>query len=262
MLKLTRSNYYSAEANKEYFSASQVKSFLTCEAATMAELRGEWTRPESVSLLIGSYIDASFESKAAYSEFVRTHPQIFKRDGSPKAEYAKADQMIQRAKADAVFMKYMSGRKQVIKTGFIGGIPFKARFDAYKKGVRIVDLKTVKDMQTLYKPGYGRLTPIEYWMWDLQMAIYSAVEGNDLPTYLAIITKEDPPAPYLVEIGRFEREACLAFLLEKLPRFDAIKRGIVEPERCENCAYCRATKRIAKPLTLSELRFGEFDLEE
>ena len=55
-LKLTDDNYYSAEANWDYMSASQFKSFRKCEAAAMAELRGEWGRKESSALLVGSYV--------------------------------------------------------------------------------------------------------------------------------------------------------------------------------------------------------------
>ena len=43
-MKLTQANYYSREANEAYMSASQYKSFARCEAAAMAELRGEWSR--------------------------------------------------------------------------------------------------------------------------------------------------------------------------------------------------------------------------
>lgn len=47
-MELTAENYYSPEANAEYMSVSQFKSFagtdgkLACEAEAMAELRGEW----------------------------------------------------------------------------------------------------------------------------------------------------------------------------------------------------------------------------
>ena len=49
-LKLTEANYYSDEANWAYMSASQVKAFRKCEAAAMAELRGEWGRKDTLAL--------------------------------------------------------------------------------------------------------------------------------------------------------------------------------------------------------------------
>lgn len=253
-LKLTKNNYYSDEANWQYMSASFVKSMLRCEAATMAELTGEWKPPPSTALLVGSYVDSYFEGPKSFETFVDAHhTEILKRDGTLKSEYIRANQMIERAYSDPVFMQYMKGQKQKIVTGEIMGIPFKAKFDVYRKGERIVDLKTTQNMESKYRTGEGKMNPILFWGWDIQMAIYAELEGHDLPTYLAIITKEDPPALYLVEITKAEREACMEYLYQKLPRFDAIKRGLIEPERCEKCAYCRATKRLTKPITIEEL---------
>ena len=39
---LTESTYFSPEAQAVYMSASQFKAFRTCEAAALAEIRGEW----------------------------------------------------------------------------------------------------------------------------------------------------------------------------------------------------------------------------
>lgn len=236
-------------------SASFVKSMLLgCEAATMAELSGEWVPPPSEALLVGSYVDSYFEGPKSFERFIDEHPEIINsRTGELKAPFRRANEMIVRARCDAVFMEYMRGQKQKIVTGEIMGIPFKAKFDVYRKGERIVDLKTTRNMEPQYRAGEGKLNPILYWGWDIQMAIYAELEGNDLPTYLAIITKEDPPNLYLVEITKAERDACMEYLKAKLPRFDAIKRGLIEPERCEHCAYCRATKRLTKPITLEEL---------
>ena len=58
---LTSENYYSPESNQGYMSASQFKSFLDCEARTLAELHGEYHRPSTEALLVGSYVDAYFE---------------------------------------------------------------------------------------------------------------------------------------------------------------------------------------------------------
>lgn len=251
--KLTKNNYYSDEANQAYMSASFVKSMLRCEAATMAELTGEWKPPPSTALLVGSYVDSYFEGPKSFEAFVESHPEILKRDGTLKSEYLRANQMIDRAYSDPVFMQYMKGQKQKIVTGEIMGIPFKAKFDVYRKGERIVDLKTTQNMESKYRTGEGKMNPILFWGWDIQLSLYAELEGHDLPTYLAIITKEDPPNLYLVEITKAERDACMEYLKEKLPRFDAIRKGLIEPERCEKCAYCRATKRLTKPITLEEL---------
>lgn len=252
-MQLTQNNYHSLEANQRYYSASQIKSFLECPAQTMAELSGEYTRPYSQALLVGSYVDAYFGGMDEFERFISEHPEILKRDGSLKAEYVKADEMIARAIRDDVFMEFMQGEKQVIKTGLILGYPFKIKMDVYKPGERIVDLKTAKDMQPMYKAEQGRITFAEFWNWPLQMAIYQAVEGNKLPTYLAVITKETPVDLAVIEIPQHHLDAEMEILAEKLPYFDAIKSGIIEPPRCEKCAFCRETKKLTGAISLDDL---------
>lgn len=252
-MKLTKKNYYTAAANQKYWSASQVKAFLKCPAAALAD---EET-PTSTALLVGSYVDAYFDK--SLDQFKADHPEIFnKRTGELKADYQKADEMINRACSDKVFMEYMRGRKQVIKTGTIGGIPFKIKMDVYRKGERIVDLKTARDMKPAYKTDEGLVTFADLWEWPLQMAIYQAIEGNRLPCFLAVITKEDPPDLAIVEIPQNILDAELDRLEDILPRLDAMKQGIIEAPRCECCSYCRKTKKLAGPAPLTEfINYGK-----
>lgn len=243
-MRLTKRNYFSQAANKKYWSASQVKAFLRCPAAAMYD-----SEPTSnTALLVGSYVDAYFDK--TLPAFMEEHPEIFKRDKTLKAEYIKADEMISRARSDKLFREYIRGRKQVIKTGTIGGLPFKIKMDFYRKGERIVDLKTAKDLKPAYKSGEGLVTFADLWEWPLQMAIYQAVEGNRLPCYLAVVTKEDPPDLAVVEIPQHILDAELARLLDVLPKLDAIKQGIIPAPRCEGCAYCRRTKKLTEPAQL------------
>ena len=247
--RLTARNYHSIEMNNRYWSASLLKSFLDCPARAVAELRGEYERPKSDALMIGSYVDAAFESKKAFELFGNEHPEIFKKDGSLKSEYVKARSMIERAKSDKVFMDFMKGRHQVIKTATLWGVPFKAKFDVLAKD-RIVDLKTVRDFKPLYREGEGRLNVVDYWRWTLQMALYQKIEGHDLPCYLAIITKEDPPDFTVIEVPQARLDAEIDFISTRIDLFKAIKDGSVEAERCEHCAYCRATRKLSGPITL------------
>lgn len=246
---LTAGNYHSTEMNKRYWSASQLKSFLDCPARTMAELNGEWERPKSDALLVGSYVDAAFESKKAFELFGNQHPEIFKRDGSLKAEFVKAQQMVERAKSDKVFMDFMKGRHQTIKTAKLWGVPFKAKFDVLAKN-RIVDLKTVRDFKPLYREGEGRLNVVDYWRWTLQMALYQKIEGHKLPCFLAVITKEDPPDLAIIEVPQARLDAEIDFISTRIELFKGIKDGVLEPERCEHCAYCRATRKLTGAVTL------------
>ena len=60
---LTSSNYHSVDANKEYWSVSLFKAFDKCEASGLAQVRGQYEREETDSLLIGSYVDAYFSGE-------------------------------------------------------------------------------------------------------------------------------------------------------------------------------------------------------
>lgn len=252
-MELTSSNYYSVEANRAYMSASFVKSIMQCQAKAMAELSGDYERPASQALLVGSYVDAYFEG--TLDLFKGKHPEIYNlRTGDLKAEYRKAETMINRATQDDVFMSYMEGEKQTILTGEISGVPFKAKFDVYFPGKRIVDLKTTKDMEPMYKPGQGRVSFADYWNWPLQMAIYQKLEGNSLPCYLAVITKEEPPNIEIIEIPQHVLDAEMEVLNANLPYYDAVKQGLIEPERCEKCEYCRATHKLTEARSLEEFQ--------
>ena len=75
-----------------------------------------------------------------------------------------------------------------------------------------------------------------------------------LPCYLAVITKESPPDIQVIQIEQERMDAELSWLETALPRYDAIKQGIIEPERCGKCPYCRESHIITEPVML-----GEFD---
>ena len=85
MMALTNENYYSQEANKAYFSASQLKQFMACEACAMAQLKGEYIQEKSQSLLVGGYIDAHFSRELDL--FRAQNPEIYTRTGSLRSEY-------------------------------------------------------------------------------------------------------------------------------------------------------------------------------
>lgn len=240
---LTNDNYFSQEANLEYMSVSQFKLFETCSAAAMAELRGEYERETTTSLLVGTYADARFDG--TLDVFKTNHPEMYKRDGSLKAEYIQAEQIINRIERDTLFMKYMSGEKQVIMTGNISGIKVKIKIDSLLPD-RIVDMKIMKDFAPVFVEGQGRLPWFEAWRYDLQGAIYQEIvrqnTGKKLPFYLAAATKEKVPdiGIFLIEDELLEYE--LSQFKTNAPVYDAMKKGILEPERCEHCNYCKATK--------------------
>jgi len=256
-MELNSSNYFSMEADNAFFSASQVKSFRKCEAATMAALRGEYVRPMSTALTVGQYVDEALTGDL--EAWLPNHPEILKRDGTLKADYEGARLMVERARRDPLFMDFMDGDHQTILTGNLFGVPFKAKFDVLGAD-RIVDLKTVRDLSPVYLPGQGRVDFATAWDWPLQMAIYQRLyeekEGVRLPCYLAVITKETPPDIRIVQIEQERMDAELAWLEQVLPRYEAIKSGAIDPERCEACAWCRQSRVLMGPELLGDMEEG------
>ena len=253
-MKLTDDNYFSQEANMEYFGASQFKSFLKCEAEALAELKGEIERPASKALMIGSYVDAHFAGEM--EQFTENHPEIFNsRTGELKADYRQADKLIARAERDEMFMEYMSGDKQVIMTGEIHGQPFKIKVDSLHDD-KIVDLKVMKDMKPIFKDG-ERKTFIDAWQYDIQGYIYQQIVaqnvGIELPFYLAVVTKEEHPDLAIIEIPQWRLNSVDAIIDHYIDHFAAVKEGTEQPVRCERCGYCRDTKKLTKVTTYEEL---------
>jgi hypothetical protein len=217
----------------------------------MAELNGEWKREDSAALLVGSYVDAWFEG--TLDAFKAEHPELFKKDGTLKAEYVKADDIIARVSRDELFMKYMSGQKQAVRTGEIEGVPFKIKIDSYHKGKAIVDLKVIKDFQPLWNEERGiRQSFIEYWGYDFQAAIYQAIEGEKLPFYICAVTKEAEPDLAVIQIPQTWIDSAMAIIKNEIGLIDAYKRGEIEAPRCEKCAYCRQTKKLSRVISADE----------
>ncbi len=126
-MELNQSNYYSQEANELYFSVSQYKDFSKCEAMALAKIRGEYERPMTKALLVGSFVDSYFEG--TLPEFMAHNPEIFNRKKELKSEFRKANEIIGKATKDPLFSRYMSGDKQVIMRFQMFGADWKIKME-------------------------------------------------------------------------------------------------------------------------------------
>lgn len=252
-MKLTKRNYFSKKANKEFMSVSQFKTFERCPALALAEIKGKYQREKTAALLVGSYVDSYFEGSLA--NFIRNNPEIFKKDGTLKAEYQQAEIIIQRILSDKLFTEYMSGEKQVIMSGEINGVPVKIKIDSLLPD-KIVDLKIMKDFADVYDREKGHLPWFEYWGYDLQGAVYQEIvrqnTGEKLPFYLAAATKEKITDIDIVHLDQKLLDFALDRFKNDVETFDAIKKGIIEPERCEKCEYCKISKVLTEPTESEE----------
>ena len=253
-MKLTNENYFSPEAAVDYWSVSQFKAFNKCEAAGLAEVRGEYQREETDALLIGSYVDAYFSGPRELDRFIGIHgdKMVSKRGGGLLAKFTHANDIIDRVEADPLMMDYLTGEKQVVMAAELFGIPWKAKFDVYDE-TRIVDLKCVRDFEDVFEKGYGWRSWVEFWGYDIQGAIYQKIEqlvtGRErpLPFYIAAVTKERVPDIKVLQIPQHVLDAAYHMVEAKIERYDPIKQGDVEPVRCEKCDYCKATKVLTAP---------------
>lgn len=264
-LKLTAENYFSPEADMEYMSASQFKSFRKCEAAAMAELRGEWGKKDTMALRVGSYVDAYFSGEL--EQFKADHPEMYKRDGTLKAEFAHAQKVAERIERDELARLLLSGKHQIIKTGKIAGVWFKTKSDSLltarqveaicKKfpqvielvpfgGGMIVDLKYMKDFADVWDDELReKVNFVEFWGYDIQGAIYQKIDKRMLPFVILGATKEAEPDIEAMYIPDDDLAFSLSEVEALAPRYDAIKRGEIDPVGCGKCAYCRSKKQLS-----------------
>ena len=133
-------------------------------------------------------------------------------------------------------MYYMSGEKQKVITFELFGAMWKAKLDSYLKGVCITDLKVVATFRNMH-----------YWRYDIQGAVYQKgieiVENEKPPFYLAPATKERVVNFDIFHIPQRMLDDALMEVEISMPRFIEVKSGKAEPIRCEECDWCKSTKK-------------------
>ena len=251
-MKLTQANYYVKEANQAYFSVSQFKDFMKCPAMAISKLRGEFNEEFGRALLLGSYVDEMLTgTRESQMKFLEANQSdLFKKNGDPYADIGQAIEAIERIKQQPLMMKYLGGNHQVIMTGEIEGVPFKIKMDSYKEGEYIADLKYMKSLRSpnLFEP------MIKYWGYDIQAAVYQEIvrqnTGNKLPFLFVVATKEQPAHLAVGEISQWNMDEALDVVRKNIVRFQKIKVGGLEAERCEDygCDYCTTTKILKEPI--------------
>jgi len=276
-MNLNEGNYFSKEAMTEYCSVSQLKAFIGCPAKAgceereLAKLHGLYEEEHSDALTIGSYVDIALTGTPEEMEqFMERHPEIFSSRGATKgqllAKYQNANDMVERAKKDKKFMATLSGEHQRIMVGELFGVPFKVKLDSLLPNA-IVDLKTVASIrETHYDPVSGRrMNFIEWWDYILQMAVYQEIvrqnTGNKLPCFISAISKEKTPDIEVIHIPDELMEERLfgnpslgiPSLEDAIQNVQLLKQGIVKPEKCCSCDYCKSKKEIIKPISFYEL---------
>ena len=254
---LTESNYYSQESNITWFSVSQFKQFMNCSARAMAELKGDYIPERGRALVLGSYVDEHLTgTPESMRKFItENYNELYKKNGEPYADVAQADEAINRIRNQPLMLKYLTGEFQKMMTGEIGGVPFKIKMDCYREGEFISDLKYLASLRS---PNLFT-NVVDYWNYTLQGAVYQEIvfqnTGKRLPFYLVIATKEKPCHVAVVKLDQFDMDEQLEIVKANVGRFQQMKLGIIEPERCEEygCDYCTTTKVLTEPIPVEYL---------
>ncbi len=227
----------------QYFSVSQYKDFMKCEAMALAKITGSYKPEMTRAMLIGSFVDTYFEG--TQEQFIKENPSVFTRKNELRSEFRKANEIISRIGNDELFMKFMSGEKQRIMTFELFGVPWKMKMDSYLPGVCITDLKVVARFRTL-----------PYWRYDLQGALYQKgveiVTGEKLPFYLAAATKERTIDLDIFQVPQATLDAALSEMEQNILHFAQVKSGLVTPAYCGECDYCKSIK-MARIRSYNEL---------
>lgn len=279
---INRENYYDI---KDVLSASTIKSFEACEAAALASYKGDYVRPATTALLVGGYIDAALDSDAELDKFSSAHPEIINsRTGQPKADFARAAEIVERCKSDPLFRALTCDSPdfghQYIVLGHIGvtasgePIPCKGKLDfllmpeyllrlsdmfpawagyfrdCAAMGGLIVDLKSAANTDEQWDPDMGCRVPwLQSWHYDRQLAVYRELyrqqTGLTLPVMVLVCTKEPSPSLLPLTIDPGTIDEGLADAQALAPRvWHLVQTDSPDQRRCEKCAYCRMTRRL------------------
>jgi hypothetical protein len=271
-MDLNKSNYYSLEADREYMSVSQFKSFLPsfggCEARAMAKLRGEYVQKDTDAFLLGKYVHAWNEGTLA--EFKAENPGLYSSrgptSGQLKAEFKIANEMITTLEKDPYLMKALAGTKEVIFISEFLGLKWKCMIDSYQPDFTpeagiFTDLKTTQDLYKLVKNPHTGIWEhfTTAYGYNVQLAVYAELEKKAtgrkewLIPFIVAVTKQTHPDKEAYQFDYFDIEAGLNIVRNNITRVKDVKSGKVLASRCEKCDYCVQTKKIIKAKQYSEL---------
>lgn len=255
-MRLTKENYYSDQANLEYMSVSQFKDFEKCEIEAMDKLLGLVVEEKSDAFIFGGYIDAYFSGEL--KEYIEQNKdRLFNsKTGEFKAPFKNIPQVIKAIESDDFFLSFHKGKPQVIYTGEIGGVKVKGKLD-FDFDDLIVDQKIMKDFAKVWNDKLRKYTDfIENYGYDIQGGVYQELKrqktNNKVPFVIGATTKEDEPDKALIQIDQYYLDKGLQRFIEKAPRYDQIKKGLIEPIGCGCCPSCRKRKKLTQIVMYSQ----------
>jgi hypothetical protein len=207
-MQLTKENYYTKEADMAYMSVSQLKSFMSCEAKTLAKLKGEFVEEDKSSFLEGHYLHAWNEG--VLDEFQKNNLEIYKYSNPTKGKkeaFISIDNTIEALKKDEIVMEMLEGQKEVIMTANLFDVDWKFQMDIYNpEKNRFADLKFMNDVNKKFWDNSikGYINFVKQYKYHYQMVLYAILEQlatgreDTLEPYIIAISKEQPPRKFIL----------------------------------------------------------------
>ncbi len=195
--------------------------------------------------------------------------------GEKKSDFINADKVIQALKDEPVFQDYYEGKegdwveKEMILTGELEGLPFKGKVDSINLTQQyFVDLKTMRSIaQETWSPTLHQRVPqmvynVYEYKYHLQMFIYQKLlEQMDCPfftPYMVAVSKEEIPDKEVIVFDDEILEIGEAVFYAHVNRVKEVVSGLVPPNHCGECDYCKTIKHLEYPaLTLAQYVEGE-----
>ncbi|POH05409.1 hypothetical protein BGL36_05785 [Fructilactobacillus lindneri] len=264
---LKQSNYYSAEANQHFMSKSLYWNFLGCEAAALAQLKGEYNAfQDETPLLVGNYLHSYFESEESHKSFLDVNKKKLYKYGKPekglKKQFTDADKMIKALKDDPSFPYIYKGNKEAIVTGKINGIQWMGKIDCLNldaKNSYFVDLKTVDDFHKKHwDDGQHKFVNFAQQRgYILQMAIYKELIkqtfGINARPFIIAVSKQSTPDKAIYSIPDEDMQEQLNELQECQEHIRDVIKGTVKPIPCGHCDYCRMHKTLGSIQSIDDI---------
>lgn len=249
---LTQENYFSKEANKEYISVSQFKSFVECEAQALhnIEIGGE---NEKQAFLEGKLFENWVAGDRAL--FMAQHPEMVSTRGATagqlKAEFNKVIKAAERFLEQDFFKDIINKcEKQVILTGEIEGVKVKCALDLFDRETNsIYDIKCMKDFKEQWSKEEKSYVPWYYiYGYVLQLAVYREIVrqnfGEPKEIGLMAASKEEEPDLQAKSFSSELLDLELEYFKNNVKRYDDIKKGLLTPDSCGRCSLCKSNKII------------------
>lgn len=208
------------ESSMSFFSCSQYKRFVECEAKALAMLKHEWIEAEGTALLFGKYFHSYFESPEAFQKFCEENAsKLYKKNGELYADFAKAEPMFRKINSDKMAMHFATGIHEVKIRGMIGEHPWRGCIDVLNvQEGWFCDLKAVANIYEgewkviTCEDGIQRnrkVSFIESYEYHRQMAIYRHMLkekfGKEFAPVMLVVSKQEFPDIELIGFQKASR---------------------------------------------------------